>query len=299
MLLVRKFLAIDLGGTNTKCGIVTQAGEILESKKFKTNADASYDSWLREIDEQTLQMRANHQISGAGIGAPNINQSGILTSPPNFAWDQVNLIKDLENIFKEKVIGDNDANIAAISEKFFGHASELTDFIVLTLGTGLGSGVFLNEFIYRGHNGYAGEAGHIPVEYNGRPCGCGAKGHAENYVNVRGIEQTYYDTSGNNLSFNEIKDLYLTQNQDAVNTISKTAHYLGFVMATLQSTLNPQSFFISGGIATLGDNFVQESLSIARELTFSNFKSSLNLSISGVDFTKGALQGAAGLFLLK
>ncbi|HPU47564.1 MAG TPA: ROK family protein, partial [Bacteroidales bacterium] len=189
------YIGVDIGGTNTKYGLVNEKGEIIFSGSFNTKlyknpkdlaSDIYYD-YIKKSNEQHIK------ASGIGIGAPNGNfYSGCIEFAPNLNWgENIPIVHIFSEIFQLPAILTNDANAAAIGEKFFGAAKEMKDFVVLTIGTGLGSGIFANGNIIHGKNGYAGELGHTTIAESNRKCSCGRIGCLETYVSSRGILQTY------------------------------------------------------------------------------------------------------------
>ena len=172
---------IDIGGTNTACGLVTEDGEVLSKEILPTRSFNDAESLVKAVSTSIRQQIKNYPdslLQGIGIGAPNANPyTGTVDYAPNLSWKGV---VPLKKMFEEELmlptLITNDAKAAALGEFRFGAARGLSDFLVITLGTGLGSGLFANGQIVYGHDGFAGELGHVIVERNGRLCGCGRIG---------------------------------------------------------------------------------------------------------------------------
>jgi glucokinase len=170
------FIGCDIGGTNTKIGIVSDKGEIIEKRNITTWDFPQSNLFKEELKKviKDIALKNKIEISGIGIGAPNANMyTGSIESPPNLPWkDGINLKDGLDDIAQVSVT--NDANAAAIGEKIFGCAKSFSDFIVVTLGTGIGGGIFCDSKLLNGKYGFAGEIGHVVVKQGGRSCNCGS-----------------------------------------------------------------------------------------------------------------------------
>lgn len=190
-------VGIDIGGTNTVFGIVDARGTIVATSSIKTGAYADVNDYVDEVCKHLLPLIiANggvERIKGIGIGAPNGNYySGTIEFAPNLPWKGV---IPLANMFEERLgiptALTNDANAAAIGEMTYGAARGMKDFIMITLGTGVGSGIVVNGQMVYGHDGFAGELGHTIIRReNGRVCGCGRRGCLETYCSATGVART-------------------------------------------------------------------------------------------------------------
>ena len=179
-------VGVDIGGTNSVYGLVDEAGEIICEGAFPTRNYPDFDQYIEElyIGIQDLLKRAGDEVElvGIGIGAPNGNYyTGTIEFAPNLVWKGVlNIVEKMKRFFPTvPVIITNDANAAAVGEMVYGGAKGMKDFLVVTLGTGLGSGFVANGKLIYGHDGFAGELGHVVVNKTGRICGCGRKGCLE------------------------------------------------------------------------------------------------------------------------
>ena len=177
-------LGIDIGGTNTVYGLISKNGNIVHHESIPTNGSLPLtdllDRLYSKVNEALSSFKEIEEIIGVGIGAPNGNHfTGMIQDPPNLSWGNVDVITLFGDNFNCKVDLTNDANAAALGEKHFGIAKDMEDFVMITLGTGLGSGIFCGGRLLYGHDGFAGEMGHICIEVDGRLCNCGNKGCLE------------------------------------------------------------------------------------------------------------------------
>ena len=188
-------VGVDLGATTVKTGIVTREGKILSSYSIETLADKGPTAVIRQISfaiRQLLSQSTGAEIAGIGIGAPGVVtlDGGVVQYPPNFsAWTEVSLGKEIHKEFRMRVDVENDANVAALAEARFGAGRKEKNFLFVIWGTGVGGGIILDGEIFRGPYGGAGEIGHITIDYNGPPCGCGNHGCVEAYVGQRYLSQ--------------------------------------------------------------------------------------------------------------
>lgn len=265
-------LGIDIGGTFTKIGLADREGQTYGTKIFRTEAQGSFGQYkekLRnEIDGLLKKAPGGKNLVAIGVGAPNINTyTGEMENPPNFAWGaSVPIARTIESWYKLPVSTANDANAAALGELLFGMGKGMEHFVVLTLGTGLGSGIIANGKLLIGAHGMAGELGHVNVAADGRKCKCGLRGCLETYASVTGIKRTIFellsDSAENsplrNVSFNElsgemIADMALAGDEIALEAFKRTAAVLGSKMADTAAHLDPQAFILSGGLSKAGD----------------------------------------------
>jgi glucokinase len=297
-------LAIDIGGTNTKLGIVTAQGEVLEHHKFETRADLSFSLYLESLEKETLHYRQKYKdrLKGIGVGAPcgsYVTQQ--IVDPPNLkAWGTQNAGALIQEKLKLKTLLDNDANVAALGEKYFGAAKNSENFVVVTLGTGVGTGIFVHGDILRGSTGLAGEGGHIVVSPKGRECACGSIGHLEAYVCAKGIKRTYSELFNEETTFTELSNRYNQGGDEkAIACITKTADYLGRGLATMGSILYPDMFILAGGVSSLGPSFTKMVEERLNYYIFNLFKNKIKVELSQVAISDGAILGAASLVFHK
>ncbi len=189
-------VGIDIGGTNTVFGIVDARGTIIASSSIKTSGYPTVEEYADEVCKNLLPLIIANggvdKIRGIGVGAPNGNYyTGTIEFAPNLPWKG---ILPLAAMFEERLgiptALTNDANAAAIGEMTYGAARGMKDFIMITLGTGVGSGIVINGQMVYGHDGFAGELGHVIARRDGRICGCGRKGCLETYCSATGVART-------------------------------------------------------------------------------------------------------------
>ncbi len=305
------YIGVDIGGTNTKYGLVNKKGEIIFSGSFNTKlyknpkdlASDIYTEYINKSNEQHIK------ASGIGIGAPNGNfYSGCIEFAPNLNWgENIPIANIFGEIFQLPAILTNDANAAAIGEKFFGAAKEMKDFVVLTIGTGLGSGIFANGNIIHGKNSYAGELGHTTIAESNRKCSCGRIGCLETYVSSRGILQTYKEKCASNdreivpneMTTKEIYNLALRGDEIAIETYKTTGEVLGRSLANLILILDPEAIFLFGGIANAHPILIPTITEVINNNVLLLFEDKVKILPSALINKNAAILGSTALFYLK
>ncbi|MBT8305915.1 MAG: ROK family protein [Maribacter sp.] len=306
-------LAIDIGGTFTKIGVVDGKGEILTSKVFNTKSQEPFGSFLKElvteINEITLKLDSNFKILAIGVGAPNANSlTGNIENPPNLKWGKTTpLAKSLKDVYKLPVIIANDANAAALGELKYGMGIGMKNFVVLTLGTGLGSGIIVNGNLLLGEHALAGEIGHVNVDPNGRQCNCGLKGCLETYASVTGIKRTVFeliaemneDSPLRRYSFDDltgeiISNAALKGDKLALKAFEITAGILGGKMADTVAHLDPEAFILSGGLSKAGDILLKPVIANLENNLFVAYKGKVKVYLSNAP-KYAAILGPAAL----
>ncbi|MBN2570707.1 MAG: ROK family protein, partial [Ignavibacteriales bacterium] len=188
---------IDVGGTNTVFGLVDNSGKCYVKEKISTNATEPAEKLFENLFthfNKTMTHLSDYEILGVGIGAPNANYyTGMVEQAPNLNWGNINLVKLVKKYLNIPVAITNDANAAALGEMLFGNAKGMKNFIEITLGTGLGSGIVVDGKLVYGHDGFAGEFGHTTIKRKGRMCGCGRQGCLEAYVSASGIVRSAFE----------------------------------------------------------------------------------------------------------
>lgn len=302
----RVAIGVDIGGTNTKLALVTHDGQMRGARSFKTQEFAHFADYLKELTRQIKELiefkkttsLADIPIAGVGVGAPNANwNNGMIESPVNLKWGRVDLAHQLEAAVGLPVELDNDANTAAIGEALFGVAKGVRDFILVTLGTGVGTGVYAEGVMIRSLNGKAGEGGHINVEKDGRLCGCGGKGHLEAYASSSGVELTALEIMGERKTAKEVSDLCRQGDAKADQVVEKTAEWLGLGMSTMGAMLNPSLFVIGGGVSQLSDNFNKRVQHWLDHYAFKPIKHEAQVKLTMMNQENGSVLGAAALIL--
>jgi glucokinase len=203
---------VDIGGTNTVFGLVDHKGIIITESHLKTTDYPDIKNFVSALTLAINKLLGEHkdlELTGIGIGAPNANyHKGTIELAPNLAWKGiVPLAAYIKEIIAVPVVVTNDANAAAMGEMVFGGAKKMKDFIVLTLGTGLGSGIVINGEVVYGHTGFAGELGHTIVVPGGRDCGCGRQGCFETYGSASGLVRTVLNIMSEIREYSPLRDI--------------------------------------------------------------------------------------------
>ncbi len=312
---IRIVLGIDIGGTYTKLGLVTRKGELLATNKFATMAKEPFANFLdrlkREINVLKSKLQTAQEISHVGVGAPNVNPySGNMENPVNFRWGtSIPLSKSIQEIIPLPITLANDANAAAMGELEFGMGKGMRHFVVLTLGTGLGSGIISNGDLLIGKNGMAGEIGHVNVVPQGRECNCGLKGCLETYVSVTGMRRTIFeliaemtaDSPLRGVSFEDMTGKMLSQaaldgDPIALKAFAQTAEILGCQMADTAAHLDPEAFILLGGLSQAGDILLKPVIQAMEHNLFSAYKGKIKVLISDTTSERSVLGPAALAF---
>ena len=306
-------LGIDIGGTNTVFGFVDREGKCVAESFIPTNAweDAPFlfERLFYSINELLKSISDKYQLIGVGIGAPNANYyKGTVELPPNLKWEIVNVVELVKRYSPLPAAITNDANAAAIGEMEFGAAKGMKDFIVITLGTGLGSGIVANGSLIYGNDGFAGEIGHTIVDLNGRQCGCGRKGCLETYVSAPGIKRTVFellasstkDSILRDFNFREltakmISDAALKGDVIALEAFEYTGKILGLKLADVVAHFSPEAIILFGGLANAGELIFRPTQKYMEEYMLNIFKNKVKLIPSGMPEGNSAVLGAAAL----
>lgn len=307
-------LGIDIGGTNTALGFVDRQGACLASDSIATNAEEAPAFLVARLAVKARELFAPLQgrcvMRGVGIGAPNANyHHGTVVNPPNLSWKgETPLAALMAEQFGVPVVITNDANAAALGEMQFGSARGMRDFIVITLGTGLGSGIVSNGQLIYGADGFAGEVGHTTVEPQGRLCGCGRRGCLEAYASATGLCRTVFEllcdgrynseflgVSFNELTAKRVADAALRGDPVAVAAFAFTGRVLGVKLADSVAHTSPEAIILVGGLANAGDLIFQPTKSAMEDHLLGIFKGKVKLLPSGLPEGNGAVLGSAAL----
>lgn len=309
-------IGIDVGGTNTVVGIVDKRGQILRSGSIKTAKHANVEDYLDELTELLNDLIANtttkDQIKGIGAGAPNGNYfSGSIEFAPNLRWKGViPFAQLLEDRIGIPVALTNDANAAAIGEMTYGAARGMKDFIVITLGTGVGSGVVVNGQLVYGHDGFAGELGHVVVRRNtGRMCGCGRVGCLEAYTSATGVARTAREylelrpeakTQLRNIPIDAItsKDVFdaaVAGDEMAKEIFRFTGEMLGEAFSDFVAFSSPEAIILFGGLAKAGDLIMEPVREAMEANMLTIYKNKVKLLFSELKESDAAVLGASAL----
>ena len=310
-------IGLDLGGTNSVFGIVDSRGEIKATTAIKTqgydNVDDYVNACVNALEPIIEQVGGIEQIKAMGIGAPNGNYyNGTIEFAPNLSWGHDGIVP-LAAMFKERlgipVALTNDANAAAIGEMVYGVARGMKNFIVITLGTGVGSGIVINGQLVYGCDGFAGELGHVIVRReNGRPCGCGRKGCLETYCSATGVARTareLLDTTEQPSLLRELNPEDITSLDVAIaagkgdklaNEIYEfTGRMLGEACADFAAFSSPEAFIFFGGMTKAGDLIMKPIEKAYDENVLKIFKGKAKFLVSGLEGSSAAVLGASAV----
>lgn len=302
---------IDIGGTNTVFGLVDSAGNILFKEAVPTAHFALPENLVAAISDHIekyfVEFSENYELAGVGIGAPNGNYfKGTIELAANLKWKG---IIPLAGLFSDrlncKVILTNDANAAAIGEMLFGGAKGMKDFIFITLGTGVGSGIVVNGGMVYGHDSFAGEIGHVIMFPDGRQCGCGRKGCLETYCSATAIKRTYSDLLLRNTGESDIvgkvfdaKYIYdraVSGDKDAIEAFNYTGDILGLALANSVAYTSPQAIFLFGGLALAGGFIFKPTIESFEKNLLNIYKNKIKILPSQLSENDAAILGAASL----
>ena len=309
-------LGIDIGGTNTIYGFIESGGTIVFHEEIPTHGSMPVMDLVDRIDQNAnlfLSENIDYTLKGIGIGAPNGNHyTGMIQDPPNLSWGNVDIVSIFAKNFDCEVALTNDANAAALGEKTFGIAKNMDDFIVVTLGTGLGSGIFSSGKLLYGHDGFAGEMGHISIDYNGRRCNCGNKGCLEAYASASGIKTTVSkmlkDDPDNkllqSLSKEKIDGFLLDKafdegDESAIQIYEYTGEKLGQGLALVSNLLSPEAFIFYGGFSNAGERILSPARKIMNQNLINASEGKVKLLQSGLPQGQAGILGAASLIWSK
>ena len=307
-------VGMDIGGTNTVFGIVDSRGNVLASDSIKTQQHEDVNEYVEAVCAKLLpmveQFGGPDKIKGMGVGAPNGNYySGTIEFAPNLPWKGV---IPLAAMFEERLgiptALTNDANAAAIGEMTYGAARGMKDFIMITLGTGVGSGIVINGQLVYGHDGFAGELGHVMVEKDGRICGCGRKGCLETYCSATGVARTAREflvarsepSLLRNVPAEEIqsKDVYdaaVKGDKLAQDIFQFTGDILGRALANFIAFSSPEAIILFGGLAKSGDYIIKPIQKAMDDNVLNIYKGKTKLLLSQLKDADAAVLGASAL----
>ncbi|OYP39687.1 ROK family protein [Prevotella sp. P5-50] len=308
-------IGLDLGGTNSVFGVVDSKGEIIATTSIKTQAYPSVDQYIMEsvkaIKQIAEQVGGMEKIRAMGIGAPCGNYyKGTIEHAANLVWAKG--IVPLANMFVNElgipVVVTNDAKAAAMGEMKYGVAVGMNNFVELTLGTGVGSGIVANGQLIYGFDGFAGELGHMIVEPDGRPCGCGRKGCLETYCSATGVVRTAIamleespeatslrDIATDKLTSYEVYKAAMAGDAMAQEVFKQTGRRIGIACANIATFLSPEAFIFFGGLAQAGELLLRPIEEAYNENVLSLYKGKARFLMSGLDGAKAAILGASAI----
>lgn len=297
-------LGIDIGGTNTCFGVVNEEGEFLYENSIETSSvDSAQD--LAALIRKDIGKK--YPLTGVGVGAPSANETTqCIEHAPNLNWGDIVPLKDIfESEFGVETAVVNDANAAAIGEKIFGEAVDMDNFAVITLGTGIGLGTFVNGQLLIGANGLAGELGHTVVRRDGRECNCGKFGCLETYIAKNGIvntakEKLEFSSGGSmlqsispsNLSPTEIFKAARRDDPVSLEVVDTVTKDLAFAISYLINILDPECIFLSGGIAKNGNLLKRKTEKHLKSFVLPNLRDKATVKISALNDRNSGILGA-------
>ena len=308
-------IGIDMGGTNTAFGIVDARGTVIASSSIKTGKHSKIEDYIDELYQELHRLivanDAEGKINGIGIGAPNANYfTGVIEDGVNLPWPTPIPLADLiTKKFGIPCLITNDANAAAIGEMTYGAARGLKDFIMITLGTGVGSGVVVNGQMVYGHDGVGGELGHVIMKRNnGRVCGCGRTGCLEAYCSATGVARTarefleirndeslLRDYDIESITSKDVYDCAVKGDKLAIDIFNYTGTILGEALADFVTFSSPEAFVIFGGLTKSGDYIMNPIREAFDKNIMKVFKGKVKILISELKESDAAVLGASAL----
>lgn len=308
-------LGIDIGGTNTVFGIVDTRGAVIASNSIKTAKHSKIEDYIDELYTEASRLieanDATDKIHGIGIGAPNANYyTGTIDDGVNLPWPSpIPLARLVSEKFGIPVAITNDANAAAIGEMTYGAARGLKDFIMITLGTGVGSGIVINGQVVYGHDGFAGELGHMIVKRNnGRLCGCGRTGCLEAYCSATGVARSAREflevrtepSLLRNIPIDQItsKDVYdaaVQGDKIAKDIFEFTGTILGEAFCDMMVFSSPSAFILFGGLSKSGDLLMKPLRAAMDRNMMGIFRGKARVLLSELKEADAAVLGASAL----
>ena len=308
-------VGIDIGGTTTKFGLVDQGGEVLYQSKISSHTP-DFKDYIKELNTAVKigmsEVGASSKLIGIGIGAPNANYlRGTIEHAANLKWKGIIPIVDIMKAeFDVPVKITNDANAAAMGEMIYGHAKDMKDFIVITLGTGLGSGIVANGQLVHGHDGFAAELGHVIINPRGRQCGCGRKGCLETYVSATGIKRTVYKMLADHLeeselrgiSFNDLTTKMIAESAVRGDLVAKdafeyTGQILGAKLADTVAHTDPEAIFLFGGLSLAKELIFGPTRKHLEETLMPIYRGKVQVLPSGLENQSAPILGASSLVI--
>lgn len=316
----RVAIGVDVGGTNTAIGVVDPEGNVMVKDNILTPSHGDINRYItdlanaiKELIKSVKLLNADVEILGIGIGAPNGNYySGTIEYAPNLSFKgMVPFVELLRKHFVDmKAIAlTNDANAAALGEMIYGGAKGMKNFVMFTLGTGVGSGIVVNGDLVYGHDGFAGECGHTTLIPNGRLCGCTARGHLEAYCSAPGMKRTafelmaHYNANDSLLadkSFKELDSKMIYEAAEkgdkiALEVFEKTGEWLGMGLATTVHHLSPEAIFLFGGPTAAGEYIFRPTKEHMEKHLLPIFKNKIKILPSKLKMGDAAIVGSSAL----
>jgi glucokinase len=299
--MVEYSIGLDLGGTNLRAAAIERSGTMLDKISGETHFSAGRDAVLGDIAATISRLREKHGpagLAGIGVGVPGFirMKEGVITGSNNLPFLENLPVRDeLGRRLGTKVILENDANAAALGEKWMGAGRGVDDLVLLTLGTGIGGGIISGGRIVRGSVGMAGEFGHISVVPNGNPCGCGNQGCLEKHASATAVTaMAHLLRLGEGLTSKDVYDLAKTAGEtgDKARSIWRVVgESLGMMLAMLINTFNFPLYLLSGGMLPAWELFEPHMMRVAKERSFT-----FRATLTETRIAQATLGNEAGLF---
>ncbi len=313
-------IGIDIGGTNTAIGVVDADGHVMVKDNISTPKHGDINKYIEELSAAIKELiksvkllNEDVEILGIGIGAPNGNYyKGTIEQAANLSFKGIVPFTDLlrKNFPEMRAIAlTNDANAATIGEMVYGGAKGMKNFVMFTLGTGVGSGLVVNGDLVYGHDGFAGECGHTTLVPGGRACGCGGRGHLETYCSAPGMKRTAFeimvrdnatdsllaDKSFNELDSKMVFDAAEKGDKVALEVFEKTGDWLGQGIADTVNHLSPEAVFLFGGPTAAGDYIFKPTKESMERNVLPIFQNKIKILPSELKAGDAAIVGASAL----
>ena len=271
------FIGIDIGGTNTKIGIVSKLGRVVAFSSFKSNMPREVKDFVNDIITNVNQLLKDESIEldaieGIGVGVPGVvNEKGMVVASVNMGWKDLDIAGLIKEKINKPVFVGNDANCAMLAEWKFGGAKGARNAILVTLGTGIGSGIILDNKLYLGNHGMGGECGHMVIQHNGIPCNCGNRGCWEQYASAKALARRTQEVADANKD-SIMNQIILKYKKASAHTCFEGAkqgdkvakqlvdEYIDYIVCgliNLTQIFHPEVFIIGGGVAKEGPQFIK------------------------------------------
>jgi glucokinase len=304
---------VDIGGTNTIFGLVDKTGKIIAENSLNTKDYPTINNFMTALVSGINKLLATRKavtLRGIGVGAPNANyHNGTIELAANLPWKGIIPLTDfMKKKIKVPVVVTNDAKAAAMGEMIFGGAKTMKNFIVLTLGTGLGSGIVINGQVVYGHTGFAGELGHSIIVPGGRDCGCGRQGCLETYASASGLVRTVLymlsemkeesilrNIPPSELTSKKIAEAAEKKDPVAIEALDFTAERLAFGIKNAIVFSSPEAVFLFGGLANAGEMLFAPVRKYVGMNIMPVFRGTVKILPSEIPQSNGAVLGAAAL----
>ncbi len=304
-------LGIDLGGTDTKFGIVDADGHIVEQAKIPTHAHEGFEKVIERVAHTARELASRHMVQGVGMGVPGPmnSQLGIVYEAPNLpGWENAPVRKCLEKLLGLPVVLHNDANAAAYGEFWAGAGRGCSNMVLFSLGTGVGGGLIINGKLYTGPDDTAGELGHMTIDFEGPPCNCGSRGCLEAYASATAIRRVVREAlaagvqtsiripQGEEETFGArlVYDAAVQGDPFAKQVLYDVGKALGIAAASIINILNPERLIYSGALTGAGEFIFAPLRDFARARAFRRPSERVEILVAQLGADAGIV-GAAGL----